>query len=57
MPNRWQSIIWTNANKIHWHIYVALGGDELTYSRLNFFLEYVKPLLYIQFHSYLGPLY
>ena len=29
MPNRWQAIIWTNADLIHWHIYVALGGDEL----------------------------
>ena len=22
-------IIWTNADAIHWRIYVALGGDEL----------------------------
>ena len=28
--NRWQAIIWTNADPIHWHIYAALGGDELT---------------------------
>ena len=27
-PNRWQAIIWTNANPIHWRIYEALGGDE-----------------------------
>ena len=25
----WQVIIWTNADFIHWHIYAALGGDEL----------------------------
>ena len=29
-PNRWQAIIWTNADPIHWHIFVALGGDEVT---------------------------
>ena len=28
-PNRRQHIIWTNANPIHWRIYVAVGGDEL----------------------------
>ena len=28
MPNRRQTIIWTNAGPIHWRIYVALGGDE-----------------------------
>ena len=27
--NRRQAIIWTKAHPIHWHIYVALGGDEL----------------------------
>ena len=25
-----QAIIWTNANPIHWCIYAALGGDELS---------------------------
>ena len=29
-PNRWQAIIWTNADPIHWSIYAAIGGDELT---------------------------
>ena len=29
-PNRRQAIIWTNADPIHWRIYAALGGDELT---------------------------
>ena len=28
-PNRRQASIWTNADLIHWHIYAALGGDEL----------------------------
>ena len=27
--NRWQAIIWTTANLIHWCIYAALGGNEL----------------------------
>ena len=27
--NRWQAITWTNADPIHWRIYVALGRDEL----------------------------
>ena len=30
MPNRRQAIIWTNADPIHWRIYVALEGDKLT---------------------------
>ena len=29
-PNRWQAIIWTNADLIQWYIYAAVGGDELT---------------------------
>ena len=29
-PNRRQPIIWTNADPIHWRIYVALGEDVLT---------------------------
>ena len=29
MQNRQQAIIWTNADSIHWSIYVALWGDEL----------------------------
>ena len=31
LPNRQQAIIRTNADLIHWHIYVALGGDELMF--------------------------
>ena len=27
-PGR-QAIIWTNADPVHWRIYVALAGDEL----------------------------
>ena len=30
VPNRWEAITWTNADPFHWHIYAALGGDELT---------------------------
>ena len=33
MPNWWQAIIWTNADPIHWHIYGALGGDELIFDK------------------------
>ena len=29
VPNRWQAIIWTNADLIQWHIYAALGVDVL----------------------------
>ena len=29
-PNRRQAVIWTNADPLHWRLYVALGGDELT---------------------------
>ena len=28
-PNRWQAIIWTTADLIHWRIYAAPEGDEL----------------------------
>ena len=28
-PIRRQAIFWTIADPIHWHIYAALGGDEL----------------------------
>ena len=28
-PSRRQTIIWTNADLIHWRIYAELGGDEL----------------------------
>ena len=29
VPTRWQAIIRTYDNPVHWCIYVALGGDEL----------------------------
>ena len=29
-PNRRQAVIWTNADLVHWRIYAALGGDELS---------------------------
>ena len=29
-PNRRQAITWTNGSPVHWRIYAALGGDELT---------------------------
>ena len=29
-PTRWQAIIWTNAELIHWCLYSSLGGDKLT---------------------------
>ena len=32
-PNRWQAIIWTNADPIRWHIYALLRGDELNGTR------------------------
>ena len=34
-----QAIIWTNADPIHWRIYAALGGDELTRKSLNISCE------------------
>ena len=30
-----QTIIWTNADPIHWRIYAALGGDDLMVSEIN----------------------
>ena len=43
VPNRWQAIIWTNGDPIHWRIYVALGGDELH--------SISKGLLLMRFHQ------
>ena len=37
-PIRRQAIIWTNADPVHWHIYVASGGDELNPSFLVYIL-------------------
>ena len=34
-PNRWQVIIWTNADLVRQRIYVALGKDELTHRPLR----------------------
>ena len=34
-PNRRQAITWTNDDLVHWCIYVALGGDELTHCSLG----------------------
>ena len=39
VPNRRQAIIWTNTDLIHWHIYAALGGDELQDGRPRAWLE------------------
>ena len=30
MPYRWQAVILTNADPIHWRIYAALAGAELS---------------------------
>ena len=35
VPNRRQAIIWTSADTIHWRMYAALGGDELTINDLE----------------------
>ena len=37
--NRWQAIIWTNVDLIHWCIYMALVGDELTRSFKDLFFR------------------
>ena len=28
-PNRWQDIVWTNYDLVHWRIYALIGLDEL----------------------------
>ena len=42
--NRWQAIIWTNADPIHWRIYAELWGDDsmspCTLSPINMFLKW-----------------
>ena len=44
-PNKPQAITWTNADPVHWCIYAALGGDELS-TQSNGILLYTM-LLYI----------
>ena len=41
MPNRRQTLIWINAVLIHWHIYAALGRDDLTL-RENIFSNFIS---------------
>ena len=37
MPNRWQPVIWTNAERVHERIYVVLWIDQLdAYASLKF---------------------
>ena len=42
--NKRQTIIWTNADSIHWRIYVALGGEEFEQARFK------RGLLHPAFH-------
>ena len=42
-PTRRQAIIWTNADSIHWRIYVALGGNELIEANLAYFIHITSP--------------
>ena len=44
-PKRRQAITWTNADPAHWRIYAALGGDELTASRMNVFINAFRVIL------------
>ena len=47
--NRWQAIIWTNADRIHWRIYAALGEmrsvkrarDIITTSDIRFDIDII----------------
>ena len=47
VPNRWQAIIWTNADSVRWCIYAALGGDELILLMLKMYK------IYLHFTSFL----
>ena len=38
---RRQAIIWTNADPVHWGIYAALEGDELTLAWNDFLYKHV----------------
>ena len=44
-PNRRQAYSWTNADPVHWCIYVTLGGDELIYTNLWFVITYPNNIL------------
>ena len=43
----WQAIIWTNADRIHLHICVALGGDELMWVNASTCLSKLKHWLLV----------
>ena len=47
-PNRPQAIIWINSGPIHWHIYAALGGDELKHVTFYFTIHYSLIMLHFQ---------
>ena len=42
MPNRQHAIIWTSTDLLHWFIYAALGGNELTAWGLNKMADSIK---------------
>ena len=50
-PNKWQAIIWTNFDPVHWHINMTLGGDELTDKKKNIYFE-ITP--WFSFSEYLS---
>ena len=47
-----QAIIWTNADPIHWRIYAALGGYELTSQNIKLSVrckcQYTDGFIFIQ---------
>ena len=59
--NMQQAIIWTNADLIHWCIYVTLGGDELNClaeDMKSYLLYYYSKLMWnLKLKSFVMPLY
>ena len=38
-PTRQQAIIWTNADRVHWHVYASLRGDDFENIFMKNFLK------------------
>ena len=48
-PNRQQGITWTNADQVHWQIYVALGEMSLIQSNTHYLLNKQVSVYSVQF--------
>ena len=51
-PTKRQAIAWTNVDPVHWRIYAALGGDELTFMPISMMIVFSQIIQRIFFPSF-----